>query len=137
MQTMILWSNMKWEYFSSISLQDMHFWKQNIFCFSYVSFMTLFHTRTHCRFNHFNIIHNCVHISAILLQSAFCLRFNFKNNCLLLKSPTLYYCWSCRKLLCCRKQNDRYNLFFPLRAEMIIGLITRQNLGSRELCWLN
>lgn len=51
------------------------------------------------------VTHNFVHISAILLQSAFCLRFNFKNNCLLLKSPTLHYCWSCRKLLCCRKQN--------------------------------
>lgn len=53
----------------------------------------------------FKAAHNFVHISAILLQSAFCLRFNFKNNCLLLKYSTLHYCWSCRKLLCCRKQN--------------------------------
>jgi len=50
-------------------------------------------------------LNNLVCFSAVLLQAALCLKFNFKNNCPLLKSPTLHYCWSCRKLLCCRKQN--------------------------------
>lgn len=84
----------------------------------------------------FKAAHNFVHISAILLQSAFYLRFNFKNNCLLLKSPVWHYCWSCRKLLCCRKQNHPIQSFL-LIVEKIIGLITSQNLGSRVLCWLN